>query len=1243
MKKLTVQIAAFAAVVAVAQTSEAVDGIANNTTGSGWYWSASQYWFDKDGQSLGTYPHEAGDTAYILCNSNQLRTIQFSPKDDFANFALKSVGGGFMHELLFYAPTATGAYPVQRLTIENPNGFPGFWGCYKGNGRDEIVLDGVNGAEPRLSNYEITGRMGLNVPAGKSASVGTLFGEGALYATGSGTLIVERTQGSEAILFATNGTVEVVGRAVVDDEDSPVAGAYAHFDASDETTLDTFTGEDSYKHVWRWRSAGHGGVFAISNIVGRSGDTYLPCANTPFLCNAAISPSGLPTVDFGDASNKEDPTAPVNCFLSLSDASKNVREVFFAGQIRESGAASFFGASGNDRTFMIGGVSSLVSSTAPDDSRFGDLRINGQKVTYNNVWSTRYGSSLLDFSVASISIADESEATGEIALLGSRAYLKTETGNVRIGELLVYTNKLTASQRLRVTQYLMKKWLKGAETEDFASAALGTASSDAAISVPAGNTARIGSVTVCNGTLVKKGAGVLSIGQLAPSNATISVQGGSVRLRSPRTVATSAPADEPYFWLDAEVQDSVVTQKLSYAHLDPDTYYVTRWNDCRGEGHEVYAEVPLNVKYASGTYQTNFPIVVDGVANGHRAIDFGMNTTGGKASFMRLQPNGTANAYEGFIAFKFNRENSNNNIFGSTGADLYRANYSQLLNIANAAPSANAGFWLWDGDVYDPWQSYTCFGNTDFHVVSFSVASKVKADLLAKDRLNIANFPGDQSIGEFILYDRRLTPEERRATTAYLMKKWLNRELPGSTAEMSSANDHPFVFADDTAVVIDAGEDVERLKVSGGNGSIVKKGESSVSLDNFTTLNNVDSIVVEQGALVVPVPTGIDDKDALFHFDAMDTDGMTFTVVEDDGAMVSNVTHWLDVRRKDRIFAHSSVSASEYITDKVNPLPTGCKPAKVDPTLMTVQMPDGSYKPTVDFGNLVVTDTGAGGAGMQFNKAFEDIMEIHTIFADNTINRGGTIVGGRNGAKTTSYGFMRANSGAGGQLLNNSAHADVKNGYIAVNGEVKDGSYALDLNFHLISYAPLSAQMAATFAHERGQRCGGARISEQIAFSSALSSEKRTYLENYMMWKWGIADERPVDASFSSLTVASNARLDLGKVYVTSTTLSGAGTIAADMISGVSTITVLGMADKLTVRGAVSLANGSLTLVFAEDLSRLPAGEYVIFEADDIDASGLTGFQFTGTMPRNKTVGARIVGNQIVLKVEKHGLVIMVR
>lgn len=1242
MKKLTVQIAAFAAVVAVALTSEAVDGIANNTTGSGWYWSASQYWFDKDGQSLGTYPHEAGDTAYILCNSNMLRTIQFSPKDSFARFALKSVGGGFMHELLFYAPTATGtAYPVQRLTIENPNGFPGFWGTYNGYGRDEIVLDGANGVEPHLSNYEITGRMGLNVPAGKSAAVGTLFGEGALYATGSGTLTVERTQGSEAILFATNGTVEVVGRAAVDDEDSPVAGAYAHFDASDETTLDTFTGEDGYKHVWRWRSAGSGGVFAVSNSVEKSGDTYLPCANTPYLCNAAVSPSGLSTVDFGDASNKENPTAPANCFLSLSDASKNVREVFFAGQIRESGAASFFGASGNDRTFMIGGVSSLVSSTAPDDSRFGDLRINGQKVTYNNVWPTRHGSSLLDFSVASISIADESEATGEIALLGSRAYLKAETGNVRIGELLVYTNKLTASQRLRVTQYLMKKWLKGFETEDFAAAALGTATSDAAISVPAGNTARIGSVTVRNGTLVKKGAGVLSVGQLAPSNAAIAVQGGSVRLRSPSAVETSAPASNPYFWLDAEVQDSVVTQKLSYAHLDPNVYYVTRWNDCRGAGYDVYAEVPQTSLYAN--YPTNFPTVVESVANGHRAVDFGMNKTGGKASFMRLQPNGAANAYEGFIAFKFNRENSNNNIFGSTGTDLYRANASQLLNITHSAPSVNAGLWHWDGEIYDPWQSYDCFGDTDFHVVSFSGASKVKADLLAKDRLTVANFPGDQSIGEFILYDRRLTPEERRATTAYLMKKWLNRELPGSAAAAASVSDHPVAFADDTAVVIDATDDIEGLKVSGGNGSIVKKGTGTVSLDSFTTLNAVESIVVEEGDLAVPIPTGIDDKDALFHFDAMDTDGMTFVLEEDDGGVVSNVTHWLDVRRKDGIFAHSSVSASEYITDNVNPLPAGCKPATVDPTLMTVQMPDGSFKPTVDFGKLIVTSTGTGGAGMQFNKAFEDVMEIHTIFADNTINRGGTIVGGRNGAKATSYGFMRANSGAGGQLLNNSAHTDVKNGYIAVNGEEKDGSYALDLNFHLISYAPLSAQMAATFAHERGQRCGGARISEQIAFSSALPAEKRAYLENYMMWKWGISDERPIDVSFTSLAVASDTRLDLGKVYVAATALSGAGTIAADMISGVSTITILGMAEKLSVKGSVALANGTLTLAFADDLSKLPAGEYVIFEADDIDASGLTGFQFLGTLPRNKTVGARIAGNRILLKVEKHGLVIMVR
>ena len=1224
-------------VVFACTRADAVDGIANNKTGSGWSWTSSQYWYDSEGNSLGTYPHVAGDTAMVLCESNVFRYITIP------TMSLAALSGGSMHMLQFSLNTATGAYPKQRLSVDDPGGFPGYIASYNTRGRCEVQLNATEAFSPTLWNYAITGRMGIDVPAaGTSATVKSLFGDGALYATGAGTLTVERTPGSSAILYATTGTVNIVGRATENDADAPVPGAWLHLDASKRESFDTVTKADGFEHVTKWRDADGGAVYAYEPTDTSTAGNIVKTSDSPYIADGTVSPTGLRVIDFGDRYG--DSTAlggfPTNCYMRLSPVCKNVREVFYAGQYRTSSVGTMFGdGDGAERYFLTGGATSPLSQNAPNDTKFGCLTVNGQKIPFSVIFENPYGTSMTNFHVMGMSISDGSDAAAKIHMIGSRARIASETGNCRIGEILIYTNHLTDVQRKAVTDYLMAKWLKGAEREDFGAAVLGQSSAAAAISVPEGHTARIGTVTAANGKFVKKGGGVLSVGDVQPATATIEVQGGQVKIREQRTVDSSAPADGAYVWLDAEAQSSVVTQQLDYAHLDPDKYYVTRWNDCRGAGHEVYAETPQTNVYSS--YPTNFPTVVDGAANGHRAVDFGRNVSGGKASFMWLQPHGSANACEGFIAFRFNSSSSTCNIFGSSDLDFYRAVSGRLLDRTYGTSDVTAGLWTIDGMAADPWQTYSALNDTSFHVVSFSSRSKAKADVLAKDRLASGNFPGDLRIGEFILYDRRLTPDERRATTAYLMKKWLGKELPGTIGAGDGVSSHPLSFADGADVVVDSDSDVNGLKVSGGSGAVVKRGEGAVSLASIADLNSVASISVEAGSLSYPVPVGIDDSDALFHFDASDTGALTFVeVANGNGTVTTNVTHWLDVRRNG-VFAHSSLSASEVITSTASGYELPGRPQTRDPTYNVPAMPDGVRRPTVDFGDVSYS----AGAGMQFSEAFTSVREIHTVFSDADSAKGGMIVGGR-GSTNHAYDYLRAYSSNGGALLADSANAVVRNGYIAVDGEEQAYTYRLPSGFHLISFAPTGDSSATSMSQDRTSRAGGSRISEQIAFSAELSAERREYLLKYLMWKWGLGanPERPLDASFDSLAVASGAALDLGgEACVSASALEGSGTISAGAISGVTSLVVPGEIDCLTVAGTVEFANDAVSVAFPDGIARLGPGEYVVFSADKIANANVLDVTFTGAMNPRRRYFLRQSGDALVLKVIPLGMSIILR
>lgn len=1256
--------------LSAASPAVAVDGYVRNGSLSGWTWTDPQYWTDASGAALGTYPHAAGDTASLACVSNNFRTVVMTPQASLQDMALAKLSGGYMTYVNFVTDTKQ-AYPGQRLTIDDPDDFAGWWGTQNDMGRAEIVLNATGAYAPRLSALSVTGRNGLTVPAGTSASVGALFGDGALYASGEGTLKIEQTAGADSHLIAPRGTVEIAGVSAADDTEALLKKAAFRVDAS---RLDTLTfGQkkgDSRQYVVRWNDANGGPDYAYTNKQDYATADKIATWDPPFVA-AETSPTGLRLVDFGEMDT--DPLHveghPVNGWLRLSRRF-NAREVFFVSQtVSASGLGGTVAGSVTSATNFRGAMKdTAVTPNVYAAVDYGDIRINDQKTTWANRWPTRRGTDARSLSVTSMAILDDdAETTGDVALIGTFAWGKGVTGNVRVGEFLVYTNQLTASQRSVINRHLMKKWLKGAGDEDFGHALLGNGTTVPAVSVPEGRVAKIAQVTVDGGALVKEGGGTLKIGKLMPLEAALDIRGGSVELGAPKAVADLEPAANPHVWFDADAAGSVVTQKITnVAHYAGDeTMYVTRWKDCRADHTSIFAEVPpastwsqiWTVDYSSKAwFPTNYPKYTS--FGNHGVVDFGhaSDASNPRLSFMWINYDGTVTgpgaavetAYDAFIVLRWKAKNASCNYFGSSSADLLRSGYNRILDPVNSSSAAAAGIWCYDGHVMEPWKTGIAeLGDADaFHVVSFSCAKKQAPDMLAKDRLRTPNSAGAMMIGEYISYDRPLTREEREQTTAYLLKKWRGEALPGSAADKAPSRDLTVAASIPAEFGVEA--DMTIANLSGGNGVLVKNGAGTANVVAMDDVANLRSVTVNGGKLVLPRWKGAIGNKMLFNFDATDVGSFETNFV--DGT--TWITRWFDERDSSpdvcaiSVLDGLSLSYIDTVGDKRS-LPQ--RPgqyyrmaAAEHPTLKTVETSDGNPRPVVDFGTYGSKDAQAG-AAMDFLKRFTNVAEIHTVMADTDANRRAQIVSDYAGTALMRYPYL--NASVNGQLLHATSSAEAaRNGYIAVDGEEKRYDYVLPDGFHLVSFAPTAPVSVGNLCNERMFFCGGAQYGQQIAFSSALTPDERAYLEEYLLYKWKGVGANPTLLTLSELTVAEGCEVDFGDHAIEVASVKGSGRITAGAVSEVNALALPGPASPLTVSGSLALARGPCTVSLTDDLTALAEGTYPLVKASSVSLTDFTGLVLDAELlPPNRTAVLKATENAINLVVSPRGLIILVK
>ena len=1194
----------------------AVDAVLNRPENNAQqiYWASASNWVDKEsGATLTEPPTNAHDNVFLPAPDKniylqRLGTGINETTSNSRSFSVGSVTGDNRHKICHTFNWAEGTpTPRHSLTVFNPNQFTGLW--FSGDAHAIFRFPASETFMPQISALSANARPEVEIPdAGTSAKLSSLYNGGALTKRGGGELVLGGTRGADVRLYVEEGSLTLDGRAAGDTRASLLAKAALHLDATAESSLTKLTaGEDGRVQVSQWADVRGNGVAAATP----SSSSRLRIINNPFIANNVAN--ALPIIDFGSSHADEESVAkwgPTNCLMKFAKM-ENVREAFYVAKYHRrlsfNGKAEFNVVLGDNVAATLQPADCLFGGSANFGARTGDIYANGVRI--DGKWWPDSGYGLTNINVISVG----SPSNMVFSTIASEQEYSERTGGMMIGEIILYTNELTRVERMRVHQYLCDKWLrKDCSADVDAGQVFLQGGENSPIGVSSGRTASVVDIIAgSDGKIVKTGDGTLEVDALYPANALVSVCGGSVRIaRSVGASETDAPAAEPAVWLDATAADSLV-----YEEGEEEPRRIVSWTDRRGGVVATASDVrPSVVGAASPT--------------GLAAVDFGSGEakcsyvkfpwwgdlsakfTAGFAVVRQLVSDRTYVPYFGSKNMTFMREGS----LGGSHCRFISENYTH--------PALGAAVWTLNGVPQDPIVYNKALSDkTDFTVVAFSASEKVLVDAIAFAR-NSASYCGGMQVGEVLLYDRELTDSERRNTEAYLMRRWLGAEHPAAAAPNPS-----YEFADGVDAVLDSDIDISVASLSGGSGTLAKKGAGKVVLSEGLAAGQIKKIEVCSGKLHVPfVRTFMDE--ALFHFDASDAGSLVYATDDNGEAYLSE---WLDVRR-------NGVKATTVLNDAAGHV-------KKKPSLVELEVRPGVKRILLKFGGVL----GGDAAAMLISENFANVREGHTVHKDISKNSMFFSHSHLNPAAPTTSQYNDFYRTSDGSFFGSSAAEALKKGYIATNGAPMEAyTDIVPTETTLFSMAADADLRVNSIQYDRTVP-GGAYVGEQLAFSRKLDADERDYLQKHLMWKWFGEGERPVwpGLNFDSIDVAKDASLSLPALsQIPVAALSGTGAVACGEIFGIADVSVklndAASGNFMTVDGNVGFA-AELAVKVEGDGTLLAEGEYTILETQGITAQPETVRLDISKVSRPKLYKLAFSGNRLVLKVLPKGLRVIVR
>lgn len=616
---------------------------------------------------------------------------------------------------------------------------------------------------------------------------------------------------------------------------------------------------------------------------------------------------------------------------------------------------------------------------------------------------------------------------------------------------------------------------------------------DCTINVPAGTTTDVARVSGGAYTITKTGGGMLRFGWVRNGDAKLVVREGAVDFFTPQKPACIA--EKAFLHVDANVLDP------AYVTTENGTNFVTRWTDASGGSH--YAKVDQTTVGKWRTAETiGTPYVLENYQNGLNVLDFGhyqqanITNADGVASVKGAAMNFDTicrPVRDVFAVIGYREEIKTVYAdYGCTDASALLSYTESWCFLPGKLASAknpplfnyfqNAVAQALCGDVY--YDDYHIKGNA---VGSASSSAGAKAvpegffylnvrpaeiselpegishtsentglNSFARDRSN--NF-GGQRIGEYIIFDERLSEAERFAVENYLRTKWFAMNQKFSRVEVAAGASFKNVTADRTFI-----------------------GELGTGAD----------LTVAKGVVEVDV---LQESGAWLHLDAAKSSSMLLSE-EDDGTYVTN---WFDADGGSR-YAYHYAKVNTWRADPENRRP-----------FITSGIASNNL-PVVDFGcpqnHNVTNSAGEGvgyGAAMRFDTNCTTVREIIAVAGDREESltmataypgkdhNSASFVGGR---INTNHNFFRQPFTANGKypLIISPWHAHTKGiwGYeygIAVDGVLKTGPQHAtassgpqvslpDAGLHLINFRMTANGGVSGLAHDENYAYGGVRIGE---------------------------------------------------------------------------------------------------------------------------------------------------------------------
>ena len=379
--------------------------------------------------------------------------------------------------------------------------------------------------------------------------------------------------------------------------------------------------------------------------------------------------------------------------------------------------------------------------------------------------------------------------------------------------------------------------------------------------------------------------------------------------------------------------------------------------------------------------------------------------------------------------------------------------------------------------------------------------------------------------------------------------------------------------------------------------------------------------------------------DAWIHVDAMKKDSLT-----KDG---TTVNRWDDVNDTGASFRNHATPKATFAQSGINGHPAVDlgESGGTDKPSLVYYTPDGVVAPSYS----------------ELPKVMKTPY-IRTAFAVYNSEGGGGSVFGGSGASYPSKGLPHQHSnGYDSPIIDAPDKYFYDHGLTALSNALVNGTAVFrrnGVNVDPFKEKFLKADERVTFAHHgdgrkmthlcmyggSGEKRGGLKYGEVALFERRLTADEIASTEAYLAKKWFGIDTPGYGSAAGAVSVGAGASLTILGSDFSATSLGGAGTVTGDVTLAdngglVAVVKEDGTIDGLVINGDISLNGGAVTLTGA--VADIQPGVYTILSANSITNGG-GAWEVLG-LPSRYVGSVSVADNTLRLSIDRRGSMIILR